>query len=430
VISVYTVVVPAFNEGRRLGNTLKQLRHLGFDARIVVVADGCCDNTVEVARANHVDVVECDRRLGKGGAIAYALEYVGSENVVFVDADLPVDLASINRVVSYLDSYDLVLASRLTKDSNIIKKSPLHRVILGKIFNVFLHRLFHLSVADTQCGLKAFRKSTLQTVFRNMNVHGWLFDVELILKAQAEGLRIKEVGVNWTYKNHGKLRVLRQSWEMLLGLLTLKLESFKQNRTFNYSTVKGDAYADASHSWFLPRRIWHNHKNNMVLKGINGQWILDVGCGSGEMLRRLHNCSVFGVDVGEGFVDYCKTHYPFAHVFKQDAHNLEFPDGMFDDVVCSEVLEHLANPDKAVSEFARVLKANGKLILTTPHHCLRWLVLEWFWTRVRRERLEGNHGSFSIPRLRQLLTRHGFRVFVCKPFMWGCLVYAVATKSA
>jgi len=426
---MYSVIVPAFNEGKRLGFTLKQLKRLS-DCRIVVAADGCTDNTVEVARANHVDVVESPFRLGKGGAIVHALENVGQDRVVFVDADLPVDLASIKRVVKELDNYDLVLGSRSAQGSNIIRKSPLHRVILGKLFNMVVHGLFSLSVQDTQCGIKAFRKSKLESVFRNLNVHGWLFDVELVLKAQEGGLRIKEVGVNWSYKNHGKLNVVRQSWEMLVGLLTLKLDFGKPSRTFNYSDVKGDSYVKASHSWFLPRRWWHNHKNKIVLDGINGQWILDVGCGSGEVLKHLVNKTAFGVDIGEDFVSYCQTHYPFAHVSQQDAMNLEFDNGMFDDVVCTEVLEHLDDPDRAMGEFNRILKSNGRLILTTPHHCLRWLILEKAWTWVRHEHLEGNHDCFSEPRLRQLLGRHGFQVLSTKRLMFGCLLYAVATKSA
>lgn len=101
--------------------------------------------------------------------------------------------------------------------------------------------------------------------------------------------------------------------------------------------------------------------------------VLEVGCGAGIISLELAKTArkVVGIDVTETALDFGRKladllGYSHVEFKKGDAENLEFEDASFDIIVCSEVLEHLLNPEEAISEFYRVLKANGILLLTTP----------------------------------------------------------------
>ncbi len=425
---MYSVIVPAYNEADRLGYTLSQLRLYSDD--IVVAVDGCTDGTEKVARRLGITVVFSKTRLGKGGAIIEATHHAKNDKVVVVDADLPVELEALDRFAEALDNADLCFGSRALWNSKILVQPPYHRKVLGKGFNWLLRRMFHVPVRDSQCGFKAFRKSTVLPILEKLNVNGWAFDVELLLKAYAKGLTVWELPVHWSYRDGSKLNVFHQTWEMGSSLLMLWFQRQKRDNTIPdfYDSLEGETYHHAAHSWFLPRRCWHSHKNNMIIKNINGTTILDVGCGSGEILERLQDKDVYGVDVGENFIRYCFAHHGYAKVSKQNAEHLEFSSDSFEDVICSEVIEHLNDPQKALREFHRVLKPNGRLVLTTPQACLRWAILEYFWNRVRGKRLEASHDSFSTYRFGRLLRQAGFNVKTLKPFMGGCLLFAVATK--
>lgn len=426
---MFSVVVPAYNEEKRLGFTLSQLRLYSDD--IVVAVDGCTDDTEKVARKLGITVVYSKTRLGKGGAIIEASRFARYDKVIVVDADLPVELEALDRFAEALDHADLCLGSRALWNSKILVEPPWHRKVLGKSFNWLLRKMFHVPIRDSQCGFKAFRKSTVLPILEKMNVNGWAFDVELLLKAYAKGLTVWELPVHWSYRDGSKLNIFKQTWEMGSSLLMLWFQKQKRENTIPdfYDSLEGETYHRAANSWFLPRRFWHSHKNNLIIKNINGTTVLDVGCGSGELLEKLQDKDVYGVDVGEDFIRYCLSHHGYAKVSKQSAENLEFPSGSFEDVICSEVIEHLDNPEKALRECHRVLKLNGRLILTTPRACLRWSVLEYVWNHVRRKKLEASHDSFSTYRLGRLLRQAGFNVEKLKPFMGGCLLFAVATKS-
>ena len=423
------MIVPAYNEAHRLGNTLSQLRLYSDD--IVVAVDGCTDGTEKVARKLGITVVFSKTRLGKGGAIIEAARYAKNDRVIVVDADLPIELEALDRFAEALDNADLIYGSRALWNSKILIQPPWHRKVLGKGFNWLLRKMFKVSVHDSQCGFKAFHKSSVLPILERLNVNGWAFDVELLLKAYAKGLTVWELPVQWSYKSGSKLRVFRQVWEMGSSLLMLWFQNQKRESSIPdfYDSLNGDTYHRAANSWFLPRRYWHSHKNNQIIKNINGTTILDVGCGSGELLQRLKDKDVYGVDVGKEFIRYCLSHCGYAKVSKQNAEHLDFSSCSFEDVICSEVIEHLESPMKALREFHRVLKPNGRLILTTPRACLRWSLLEYVWSRVRREKLEVNHESFSMYRLGRLLRQAGFNVKSLKPFMGGCLLFAVVTKS-
>lgn len=433
-----SIILPACNEEDRICDCLYQLlQALSSDYEIIVAADGCTDSTIELAKLFPVKIVAFHERLGKGGGILNALSVAEGDAIVISDVDLSAAPRQIPQVVNALQDADIALGSRNLEDSVIPVKPPIHRTVLGKTFNWLFRRLFHIRVFDTQCGLKAVKRHVLEALANEVSVDGFAFDVDLIVKAHRKGFSIREVPITWSYKDGSKVNCVRQIYTMGKDLLRVWLETHgKDVETGNvkafYDAIPGDVYEKACNSWFLPRRFWHGHKNNKVVNRVEGNDILEVGCGSGTIVKRLSEKgkNVIAIDLGQQFVRFCHAKYENACFCETDAHYLPFADNSFDTIVCSEVLEHVDHPEQALHEFNRVLRQQGKLVLTTPNICFRWALVEAVWTRIRRNMLETRHKCFTRKRLQLLLDRTGFSIVYNDVFMLGCLHLVKAQKKA
>jgi SAM-dependent methyltransferase len=113
-----------------------------------------------------------------------------------------------------------------------------------------------------------------------------------------------------------------------------------------------------------------------LLKSKNGN-ILVVGCGSWQEMSIINDKSkATGIDISRVAIEKVKKQFPQFSLRVADATNLPFKDKEFDCVICSEVIEHIENRGKALSEINRVLKKNGTFIVTTPN----W----WNWYGLAR----------------------------------------------
>ena len=164
--------------------------------------------------------------------------------------------------------------------------------------------------------------------------------------------------------------------------------------------------------------------------------IVELGCGDGSLLVEVANAlgirDFYGVDIDE--VALKKAVGRGVKVFKADLNSdpLPFKDGFFDAVLMEEVIEHLVNPDNAIREAFRVLKAGGLLLLSTPN--LAWwlnrlaLLLGYqpYWSecstvynvgkfkRNQGQPLSGHLRLYTYKALKQLLELHGFKVIASK----------------
>jgi dolichyl-phosphate beta-glucosyltransferase len=200
-----SVVVPAFNEGPRIGATLTRIRaHLAARHgtwEIVVVDDGSTDDTA--ARAETVlgttgRVLRHARNLGKGAAVRMGMLAARGARRLFTDADLSTPMDELEKLERALDAgAAIAIGSRALDRSLLEVHQPPLREAAGRLFNVVVRSVAVPGIYDTQCGFKLFRADAADALFGMSRVDGFGFDVEVLALARRSGLPIAEIGVRW-----------------------------------------------------------------------------------------------------------------------------------------------------------------------------------------------------------------------------------------
>lgn len=194
---MFSIVIPAYNEEKRLPKALAEVHRFFPEAEVIVVDDGSSDGTVSVAERAGAKVVRLLENRGKGAAVRAGVLAAGGDAVVVMDADLSVPLEFVAEMLSMLDSADVVVGSRCHPEAVIVRRQPLARRVAGRVFSAAVRILTGLPYRDTQCGFKGFKRDAAKAIFVNLRSPGFAFDVEVLLLARALGLRVAELGVVW-----------------------------------------------------------------------------------------------------------------------------------------------------------------------------------------------------------------------------------------
>ncbi len=203
-----SVVVPAYNEERRLPPTLIDIidffERKGCRYEVLVVDDGSTDNTAEVVRKfervrSEVRLIQLPKNQGKGHAVRLGVLNSRGSRILFVDADGATPIAEFDRLQAALDAgSQIAIGSRALASRDTKVATSLHRKVLGRVFNRCVNVILLPSIADTQCGFKMFSREAALFLFRRQTSDRFSFDVELLFLAHKVGLPIAEVPINWT----------------------------------------------------------------------------------------------------------------------------------------------------------------------------------------------------------------------------------------
>jgi hypothetical protein len=138
-----------------------------------------------------------------------------------MDADASTSVLQMVSLFNALDGADCVIGSRWLPDSIVPEQQGIARRLQSRGFNLLIRILFGLSLTDTQCGAKVFKKSAIDAVIGEMVSSGFEFDVELLWRLSAKGYVIKEYPITW--QNQGGSRVKGMDiFRMLRGLVSLR----------------------------------------------------------------------------------------------------------------------------------------------------------------------------------------------------------------
>ena len=192
-----TVVVPAKDEGERIGATvqrlLEELREL--EPEILVVDDGSADATASVAEAAGARVLRHDVNRGKGAAVRTGVLAARGRTVVFLDADLAYPPSQARVLLEAIeDGWDVAVGNRFDPQS-VIAGRTMVRYLLGRLFNALTAAVLLGQYRDTQCGCKAFRSDVGRSLFARTKLDGFAIDVEILHLIERDGLSLREVPV-------------------------------------------------------------------------------------------------------------------------------------------------------------------------------------------------------------------------------------------
>src|SRR5262249_28411095 len=228
---VVSIVVPAFNESSRIGDSIRKIdafiQQSPMTFEIIVVDDGSSDNTAEIVRdcrIKGVRLVQNYRNQGKGYTVRHGVLAASGDYVLFTDADLSAPIEELNKLfdVAINEGADIVIGSRALDRRYIEKHQSRFRELGGMTFNLMVRGLLGLRLHDTQCGFKLFRRERCRRIFEQQTTYGFGFDPEVLFLAKRNGLTIRETPVRWSHAEGSKVNFLRDSVRMFLDLLRIR----------------------------------------------------------------------------------------------------------------------------------------------------------------------------------------------------------------
>ncbi len=225
--TLISIVIPAFDESERLGDSIRRIlsfiKRENLAAELIVVDDGSSDQTAEVAEKTCAEfpelstkVIHYEENRGKGYAVKIGLLAAKGEVAIFSDADLSTPIEELYKLVKPVQDgeYDVTFGSRALDRSLIGTHQPWRREQGGKVFNLIVRTLTGLPFWDTQCGFKAFNMQKFRPLLDLMTIDRFGFDVEFLYLANYKGLRLKEIPVRWDHCEGTKVSVFRDSQRM------------------------------------------------------------------------------------------------------------------------------------------------------------------------------------------------------------------------
>ncbi|OMH81160.1 Dolichyl-phosphate beta-glucosyltransferase [Zancudomyces culisetae] len=255
-----SIIIPAYNEQERLPVLLndiynylknrenpkpneknhgksKESPRTPFTYEIILVNDCSSDKTTEIAlefgRKHNLNlkVIVMEINRGKGGSVTQGILSCSGEYVLFCDADGATRFKDIDNLLDRITSENVdkssgvvAIGTRPIVDSTtIVVQRSFVRKLLQSGFKLYVNILGVRGIDDTQCGFKLFNRTAAKTIFSQLHIERFIFDIEVLLLAQHYRFPIIQVPVNWHEVQGSRMSLVRDSIQMALDLLALRL---------------------------------------------------------------------------------------------------------------------------------------------------------------------------------------------------------------
>lgn len=225
-----SIVIPAYNEAKRLPKTLATIEQF-FDDRqrrvknfeIVVVDDGSVDQTIDNLKAEkHQDLktIRHEDNRGKGYAVKTGVMVAKGQYILMMDADGSIPIGELKKLWPHRDAYGVVIGSRFLTGSRFGTQN-IKRMVVSKVGNILFRLLFQMRIRDTQCGFKLFQTRAAKEIFNQTTINRFGFDMEVLVLANRLGHTIKEVPIDWHDSPGSAIRAVRASWQTFKEMIGL-----------------------------------------------------------------------------------------------------------------------------------------------------------------------------------------------------------------
>jgi len=216
-----SVFFPCYNEQENIGRTVEQtlavLKSLKADFEVIIIDDGSCDRTGQMAdemarRDNRVKVVHHPRNLGYGAALQSGFKAATKELVFYTDGDGQFDINEMPPLLPLMERYDIVSCYRLNRQESSVRR------INGWCWTKLVCLLFGLKIRDVDCAFKLYKREIFDNI--KLSSTGALIDAEVLARAARKGYRITQRPVHHYPRTAGvqtgaNLRVILRAFKEL-----------------------------------------------------------------------------------------------------------------------------------------------------------------------------------------------------------------------
>jgi len=225
------VIIPVLNEAHVLDKSVRTVRqflreNLPCQWRVVVVDNGSTDETDKVAlklkeEFSDVGFLQLDLR-GRGRALRQAWIQSSADIVGYMDVDLSTELAAVPRAVRALceEGCDVAIGSRLMRESQTRRKFK--REFISQAYNVLIKGVLWTRFSDAQCGFKFVTREIVERIVPQIKDQSWFFDTELLVLAEKQGYRIKDLPVIWIEDDDSRVKIGQTAWDDIKGVFRLR----------------------------------------------------------------------------------------------------------------------------------------------------------------------------------------------------------------
>lgn len=240
-----SIIIPAYNEEPNFKKGLleevpRYLDAQDYSYEVLIVDDGSADNTAALAQEfakKYKDIrVIKNPHEGKAQTVKRGVEEAKGDLILFTDFDQATPISEVASMIKFIPEYDIVIGSRQLAGAKR-EKEPIHRHIMGLVFNIIVQVLTVRGFRDTQAGFKCFKANVAKELFSSLMVYSkgkrvkgalvTAFDVELLFLAQKRGYKIKQVPIIWHHVETTRVNPLKDSARMFRDVVKIRLNDLK-----------------------------------------------------------------------------------------------------------------------------------------------------------------------------------------------------------
>ncbi|MEQ8878540.1 MAG: glycosyltransferase [Cyclobacteriaceae bacterium] len=229
-----SIVIPVYNEAQKIPrdieDALSYFREQSLDGEIIISDDGCKDDTRSVVQGLQKEhknlILQENPHRGKGSAIRAGMVKAKGDIILFIDSGSCIPYQYVHEGINLIreGEADIAHASRFLPDSKIDKPKSLFRQILSRAFRIVipLYMGIYGRYSDTQCGLKIYKKEAAHNIYRACFTDGFMIDIESIIRAEKNNLRIREFPIHWFADPDSRLTASKTFINMMRELSRIK----------------------------------------------------------------------------------------------------------------------------------------------------------------------------------------------------------------
>jgi dolichol-phosphate mannosyltransferase len=401
VVTELSVVIPAWNERENLELMLpvlwKTIGRMQVAAEILVIDGGSSDGTREAAERLGARVI-LQKERGYGGALLAAFAEAQAPYIASMDADLSHPPDFLEEFWKRRHEAEMLIASRYVAGGRA--EMSRFRMLLSRILNLTFRRTLSVPLRDMSSGFRFYRRE----IVAGLELKSRDFDVleEILVKAYNQGWHIREVPF------HYMPRVSGQSHARLIKFGKAYVKTIVRMWQMRNAVDAADYEYRAFRSPVWLQRYWQHERRRIVMKFAGATCgVLDIGCGSSHILLSMPGA--IGVDLSHWKLRWLRPHH--QSLAEARAELLPFRDGSFPAVVCSQLLQYVPEPHRALAEAWRVLKPDGVLVVGIPDSGRwTWRLLERLYMKILPFTRRPYGKPFTRKRLEAELRRSGFEI--------------------